>query len=72
LLVRKFWTEYLQLSQSESPLEQPDATQLDQLRWMIEEFRIASFAQPMKTKMPVSEKKLHTLITSIKVPGRPR
>ena len=72
LLVRKFWAEYLQLSQSESPLEQPDATQLDQLRWMIEEFRIASFAQPMKTKMPVSEKKLHTLITSIKVPGQPR
>ena len=72
LLVRKFWEQYLQLSESETLLKQADTKKLEQFRWMIEEFRIASFAQPMKTKMPVSEKKLHTLITSIKVPGQPR
>ena len=72
LLIRKFWNQYLHLSESESPLNQDDITKIDQLRWMIEEFRMASFAQPMKTKTPVSEKKLLTLIASIQVPGRPR
>lgn len=71
LLVRKFWAQYLQLSENESLLKQVDTTKLDQLRWMIEEFRMASFAQPMKTKVPVSEKKLQTLVTSIQVPARP-
>jgi len=32
---------------------------------MIEEFRIACFAQPMKARIPVSEKKLEKLIASI-------
>ena len=72
LLIRKFWNQYLHLSESESPLNQDDITKIDQLRWMIEEFIMASFAQPMKTKTPVSEKKLLTLIASIQVPGRPR
>jgi ATP-dependent helicase HrpA len=65
LQVRKFWAQYLQLSESESTLNQADTTKLDQLRWIIEEFRMASFAQPMKTKMPVSEKKVQALISSI-------
>ncbi|MCP4431212.1 MAG: DUF3418 domain-containing protein, partial [Gammaproteobacteria bacterium] len=38
---------------------------VNELRWMIEEFRIACFAQPMKTRMPVSEKKIDKLIASI-------
>jgi ATP-dependent helicase HrpA len=71
LLVRKFWVQYLQISESESLLKDGDTSKLEQLRWMIEEFRMACFAQPMKTKMPVSEKKLQTLITSIQVPARP-
>ena len=32
--------------------------ELDSYRWMIEEYRISLFAQPMKTLMPVSEKRL--------------
>jgi ATP-dependent helicase HrpA len=65
LLVRKFWGEYCLLSETGSLLNQADTTKLDQLRWIIEEFRMASFAQPMKTKMPVSEKKVQALISSI-------
>jgi len=30
----------------------------DQLRWMIEEFRVSLFAQELKTRLPVSEKRL--------------
>ena len=63
LRVRKFWAQYLQFSEN----VQENIDKINQLRWMIEEFRIASFAQPMKTKMPVSEKKLQTLITSIEL-----
>ncbi len=71
LLVRKFWEQYLQLSESETLLKQADTKKLEQFRWMIEEFRMACFAQPMKTRMPVSEKKLQVLIASIQMPGRP-
>jgi len=42
-----------------------DYERLNELRWMIEEFRIACFAQPMKTRTPVSEKKIDKLIASI-------
>lgn len=63
LSVRKFWALYLKLSEN----AQDNIDKIYQLRWMIEEFRIASFAQPMKTKVPVSEKKLQTLITSIEL-----
>ena len=42
-----------------------DYKKLDELRWMIEEFRIACFAQPMKTRMPVSEKKIEKLTAAI-------
>ena len=43
-----------------------DYEKLDELRWIIEEFRIACFAQPMKTRMPVSEKKIDRLIEEIR------
>lgn len=42
-----------------------DFKKIDELRWMIEEFRIACYAQPMKTRIPVSEKKIEKLIASI-------
>jgi ATP-dependent helicase HrpA len=31
---------------------------LQEFRWLLEEFRISLFAQPMKTKVPVSVKRL--------------
>ena len=60
-IVQSFWNQYLTLSDD----EKNDYKKLDELRWMIEEFRIACFAQPMKTRVPVSEKKLQKLIDSI-------
>jgi len=59
--VQHFWNQYLVLSDN----EKSDYKKLRDLRWMIEEFRIACFAQPMKTRIPVSEKKLEKLIDSI-------
>jgi ATP-dependent helicase HrpA len=59
--VRTIWNRYLLLYQD----EKYDYKKLNELRWLIEEFRIACFAQPMKTRVPVSEKKLKKLIDSI-------
>ena len=39
--------------------------ELQQLRWMIEEFRINCFAQPMKTRGSVSENKIRKFIDEI-------
>ncbi len=58
---RLYWDRYLAFSEN----EKIDARKLTELRWMIEEFRIACFAQPMKTRIPVSEKKLDKLISTI-------
>ncbi|MBT8127676.1 MAG: ATP-dependent RNA helicase HrpA [Gammaproteobacteria bacterium] len=63
-LIRDLWQEYLALE------NHGDATeQLDALHWMIEEFRINCFAQPMKTRGPVSEKKIRKLIDAIRSGG---
>jgi len=59
-LIRELWQRYLELEQ------QTEATEkLAELRWMIEEFRISCFAQPMKTQGPVSEKRIRKLIAEI-------
>ncbi len=36
----------------------PTHPELDKLRWMIEEYRVSSFAQDLKTSIPVSDKRL--------------
>ena len=40
--------------------EQPgvDWQAVDDIRWMIEEFRVSCFAKPMKAAFPVSEKRI--------------
>jgi ATP-dependent helicase HrpA len=48
----------------------PDATQekkkaLEELRWMIEEFKVSLFAQELKTPYPVSEKRLKVKLKEI-------
>lgn len=35
--------------------------EFDDYKWLVEEYRISLFAQPMKTKVPVSEKRLEKL-----------
>jgi ATP-dependent helicase HrpA len=60
-LIRELWGEYLALENLDDTTEKVDA-----LRWMIEEFRISCFAQPMKTRGPVSEKKIRKVIDDIR------
>ena len=63
-VIRDLWQEYLALDK-----QGVAADQLDVLRWRIEEFRISCFAQPMKTRGPVSEKKIRKLIEAIRSGG---
>ncbi|NNL06374.1 MAG: DUF3418 domain-containing protein, partial [Gammaproteobacteria bacterium] len=61
-LIVELWQQYLELEDGERGTNE----QLQQLRWMIEEFRISCFAQPMKTRGPVSENKIRKLIDMIR------
>jgi ATP-dependent helicase HrpA len=61
-VIRELWQQYMELEgRAEGAAEK-----LQQLRWMIEEFRISCFAQPMKTRGPVSENKIRKLIDEIR------
>jgi ATP-dependent helicase HrpA len=53
----KLWDEYIKRSES---LKQQhiESEQLDHYRWMLEEYRVSLFAQELKTRFPVSEKRL--------------
>jgi len=55
----KLWQEY---SKRQASLEKQhiDSPQLHHYRWMLEEYRVSLFAQELKTKFPVSEKRLKT------------
>jgi len=59
--IQHYQQQYLQFYDADDC----DYKKLDELRWMIEEFRIACFAQPMKTRIPVSEKKIEKLIATM-------
>ncbi len=43
----------------------PPSPQLDELRWMVEELRIGLFAQPMRTRYPVSEKRVYKAMDAL-------
>ncbi len=60
-LITELWDQYAELSQQENI----DSDLLEKLRWMIEEYRISCFAQPMKTNVPVSENKIRKLIAEL-------
>ena len=59
-IIQQLWQRYLKLSETDVDLQV-----LEKIRWMIEEFRISSFAQPMKTRLPVSENKIIKLMDSM-------
>jgi ATP-dependent helicase HrpA len=42
-----------------------DPAALERLRWLIEEYRIQRFAQELKTREPVSEKRLRKLLAEL-------
>ncbi len=45
--------------------QQIDSLQLNHYRWMLEEYRVSLFAQELKTRFPVSEKRLKKLWNEI-------
>jgi ATP-dependent helicase HrpA len=42
-------------------------TKIEELFWMIEEYKVSLFAQELKTPYPVSPKKLNQLIKEIEI-----
>jgi ATP-dependent helicase HrpA len=38
---------------------------IDRLRWLIEEYRVQLFAQELKTREPVSDKRLRKLVDDL-------
>ncbi|MCK5664437.1 MAG: DUF3418 domain-containing protein, partial [Thiotrichaceae bacterium] len=60
-VINSLWRDFLKLVENDNA----DAEKLEQCRWMIEEFRINCFAQPMKTRVPVSENKIRKLMAEI-------
>ena len=60
LTVRGYWRDYLNLK-----AERGDDSSLDELRWLIEEFRVSLFAQELKTAESVSPKRLAKVIESL-------
>ena len=53
------WQEYIK-RQASLVKQHIDSQQLNHYRWMLEEYRVSLFAQELKTKFPVSEKRLKT------------
>jgi len=49
------------------PRNAEHARRLDELRWLVEEFRVSVFAQELGTALPVSEKKLEQKLGEIRV-----
>ena len=43
----------------------PLSPELEELRWMVEELRIGLFAQPMRTRYPVSEKRVYKAMDAL-------
>tara|TARA_B110000483_G_scaffold216665_1_gene268418 strand:+ start:43719 stop:47630 length:3912 start_codon:yes stop_codon:yes gene_type:complete len=70
LLVDLEWQRYLQLYDYREQDNQRDWPELDTYRWMIEEYRISLFAQPMKTFLPVSKKRLDKLVLEMEKSGK--
>ena len=53
----RLWDEYIK-RQKLLEKQHIDSEQLTHYRWMLEEYRISLFAQELKTRFPVSDKRL--------------
>lgn len=53
----RLWDDYIK-RQAILEKQHIDSPELDKYRWMLEEYRVSLFAQELKTKFPVSEKRL--------------
>lgn len=66
LMFSKLWDEYIKRQQSLAK-QHVESEQLDHYRWMLEEYRVSLYAQELKTKFPVSEKRLRTFWNALSV-----
>ena len=62
--VQRYWNRYKELAARAARRGEPTET-LVQLRWMVEEFRVQVFAQPLGTAIKVSEKRLDAAISAL-------
>lgn len=53
----RLWDDYIK-RQTALEKQHIESAELDQYRWMLEEYRVSLFAQELKTKLPISEKRL--------------
>jgi ATP-dependent helicase HrpA len=60
LTIRGYWRDYLALR-----AQRGDDPALAELRWVIEELRVSTFAQELRTRETVSPKRLARLIASL-------
>ncbi len=60
LQVLPYWRAYLQQRATGA-----DPAGLDELRWLIEEWRVSLFAQELKTAEPVSAKRLAKALAAL-------
>jgi ATP-dependent helicase HrpA len=47
------------------PAGRPVPTALADVRWMVEELRLSLFAQPMRTRYPISEKRIYKVLDEV-------
>jgi ATP-dependent helicase HrpA len=60
--VQLYWREYLKLRATGSS----NGAQLDELRWLVEEMRVSTFAQEIRTVESVSPKRLAKLVEALR------
>jgi ATP-dependent helicase HrpA len=60
--VQLYWREYLKLRAARGGDDAP----LDELRWLVEELRVSTFAQEIRTAEPVSPKRLAKLVEALR------
>jgi ATP-dependent helicase HrpA len=61
LAVQLYWREYLKLRAGRG-----DDPALAELRWLVEELRVSTFAQELRTAEPVSPKRLAKLVEGLR------
>ncbi|MEQ9022681.1 MAG: DUF3418 domain-containing protein, partial [Pseudomonadales bacterium] len=59
--ITEFRNRYMQLRKEIPVHRMGESSELIELRWMLEEYRISLFSQPIKTSRPVSRKRLERL-----------
>jgi len=59
--VQLYWREYLKLR-----VARGGDARLDELRWLVEELRVSTFAQEIRTAEPVSPKRLAKLVEALR------